>query len=244
MISGEHDHHAVGITTRGACADSVRNVTGCIHAGVWPGELFDVMPYVMATHEYFLFHPLNLTLPRKFKIAFSSCAEDCAQAPVNDIGYFPRLRDGKQGFAVHAGGGLGSQPFLARPICEFLPVEDVLIMSEAIIRLQHRSGERKNRKKARMKYLFQRLGEAPLALQWRVQEQCPLRPARLEDDRQVLAPLASDWNRLDAQRKQKWRGLAQRYPTMAPDQQQRGFARGLQSCQRLLLSRSVISVLP
>ena len=150
--------HAVGITTRGACADSVRNVTGCIHAGIWPGELFDVMPYVMATHEYFLFHPLNLTLPRKFKIAFSSCSEDCAQAPVNDIGYFPRLRDGKPGFAVHAGGGLGSQPFLARPIRDFIPAEDTFIMAEAIVRLQHRSGERKNRKKARMKYLFQRLG--------------------------------------------------------------------------------------
>jgi sulfite reductase beta subunit-like hemoprotein len=150
--------HAVGITTRGACADSVRNVTGCIHAGIWPGEPFDVMPYVMATHEYFLFHPLNLTLPRKFKIAFSSCGEDCAQAPVNDIGYFPRLREGQPGFAVHAGGGLGSQPFLARPIRDFIPVEDTLIMAEAIVRLQHRSGERKNRKKARMKYLFQRVG--------------------------------------------------------------------------------------
>jgi sulfite reductase beta subunit-like hemoprotein len=150
--------HAVGITTRGACADSVRNVTGCIHAGVWPGELFDVMPYVMATHEYFLFHPLNLTLPRKFKIGFSSCGEDCAQAPVNDIGYFPRRRAEQPGFAVHAGGGLGSQPFLARPIRDFLPAEDTLIMAEAIVRLQHRSGERKNRKKARMKYLFQRLG--------------------------------------------------------------------------------------
>jgi sulfite reductase beta subunit-like hemoprotein len=150
--------HAAGITTRGACADSVRNVTGCIHAGLWPDELFDVMPYVMAAHEYFLFHPLNLTLPRKFKIAFSSCSEDCAQAPVNDIGYFPRVRDGKRGFAVDAGGGLGSQPFLARPIRDFIPVEDTLIMAEAIMRLQHRSGERKNRKKARMKYLFQRLG--------------------------------------------------------------------------------------
>ncbi len=150
--------HAVGITTRGACADSVRNVTGCIHAGVWPGELFDVTPYVYATHEYFLFHPLNLTLPRKFKIAFSGCSDDCAQAPVNDIGYFPRIRDGRRGFSVHAGGGLGSQPFLARPIRDFIPAEDTLIMAEAILRLQHRSGERKNRKKARMKYLFQRLG--------------------------------------------------------------------------------------
>ena len=150
--------HAVGISTRGACADTVRNITGCIHAGTLPGELFDVTPYVFATNDYFLFHPLNLTLPRKFKIAFTSCADDCAQAPVNDIGFFPCVRDGKPGFAVHAGGGLGSQPFLARPVRDFIPVEDTLIMAEAILRLQHRLGERKNRKRARMKYLFQRLG--------------------------------------------------------------------------------------
>jgi sulfite reductase beta subunit-like hemoprotein len=150
--------HAVGITTRGACADGVRNVTGCVHAGVLPGEPFDVTPYVLAVNEYFLFHPLNLTLPRKFKIAFASCGGDCVQAPVNDLAYFPHLRDGKPGFAVHAGGGLGSQPFLARPIRDFVPAADTLIIAEAIVRLQHRSGERKNRKKARMKYLFQRLG--------------------------------------------------------------------------------------
>ena len=150
--------HAVGITTRGACADSVRNVTGCIHAGTWPGEPFDVTPYAYAVHEYFLFHPLNLTLPRKFKIAFSGCGDDCAQAPINDIGFFPRLRDGRPGFAVVAAGGLGSQPFLARPVRDFVPVEDTLIIAEALVRLLHRDGERKNRKKARMKYLFQRLG--------------------------------------------------------------------------------------
>lgn len=150
--------HAVGITTRGACADSVRNVTGCVHTGIRPGEPFDVAPYVMAVHEYFLFHPLNLTLPRKFKIAFTSCAGDCVQAPVNDVAYFPHWRDGKPGFSIHAGGGLGSQPFLARPIREFVAAEDTLIIAEAIVRLQHRGGERKNRKKARMKYLFQRLG--------------------------------------------------------------------------------------
>lgn len=150
--------HAVGITTRGACSDSVRNITGCIHGGIWPTEPFDVTPYVMAAHEYFLFHPLNLTLPRKFKISFSGCGEDCAQAPVNDIAYFPHIRDGKRGFAVHAGGGLGSQPFLACPIRDFIRAEDTLLMAEAIVRLHHRSGERKNRKKARMKYLFQRLG--------------------------------------------------------------------------------------
>jgi len=156
--------HAVGITTRGACADSLRNVTGCIHAGTWPGELFDVTPYALAVHEYFLFHPLNLTQPRKFKVAFATCEYDCVQARINEVAYFPKLKDGRKGFAVYAAGGLGSQPHLAQLVRDFIPAEDVLIMTEAIVRVQHRYGERKNRKRARMKYLFQRWG-APRFIQ-------------------------------------------------------------------------------
>jgi sulfite reductase beta subunit-like hemoprotein len=152
--------HSVGISTRGACSDSVRNITGCIHAGTWPSEPFDVTPYVMAVDQYFLFHPLNLTLPRKFKIGFSGCEADCAQARVNDIAFFPKVRTGRAGFAVYAGGGLGSQPFLARPVRDFVPAQDLLLIADAIVRLQHRHGERKNRKKARMKYVVQRMGAA------------------------------------------------------------------------------------
>jgi sulfite reductase beta subunit-like hemoprotein len=149
---------AVGITTRGACADSVRNVTACPYAGTAPSEPFDVTPYCMAIHDYFLFNPLNLTLPRKFKIAIEGCVHDCAQAPVNDIGLYAKLRDGARGFALHAGGGLGAQPFLAKPIRDFVPAEELLVWCEAIVRIQHRFGERKNRNKARMKYLAQRMG--------------------------------------------------------------------------------------
>jgi sulfite reductase beta subunit-like hemoprotein len=149
---------AVGISTRGACADSVRNVTGCPYAGTAPGEPFDVMPYAIAIHDYFLFNPLNLTLPRKFKIAVEGCEHDCAQGPINDIGLYAKLRDGVRGFSVFAGGGLGAQPFLARPICDFIPADDLLVWCEAIVRVQHRHGERKNRNKARMKYLVAKLG--------------------------------------------------------------------------------------
>src|SRR5437870_6010219 len=148
----------VGITTRGACADSVRNVTACPYAGTAPTEPFDVGPYCLAIHEYFLFNPLNLTLPRKFKIAIEGCVHDCAQGPVNDIGLYAKERDGARGFSVFAGGGLGAQPFLAKPIHDFVPAEDLLVWCEAIVRIQHRHGERKNRSRARMKYLVKRLG--------------------------------------------------------------------------------------
>lgn len=152
--------HEVGITTRGACSDGVRNVTACYHAGTLADEPFDVTPYAYAVHEYSLFNPLNLTLPRKFKIAFPSCAADCVQGRINDIAYFPKRQDGGIGFGVYAGGGLGSQPFLAIPIRDFVPAEDVLLMTEAILRVQHRCGERKNRKKNRMKFLVKRMGMA------------------------------------------------------------------------------------
>ena len=151
---------AVGITTRGACADSVRNVTACPYAGTAPGEPFDVAPYCLAVHDYFLFNPLNLTLPRKFKIAVEGCEHDCAQGPVNDIGLYAKVRDGARGFSLFAGGGLGAQPFLAKPIRDFIPAEDLLVWCEAIVRVQHRFGERKNRNKARMKYLVQKMGLA------------------------------------------------------------------------------------
>ncbi len=153
--------HEVGITTRGACADSVRNVTACPHAGLLAIEPFDVGPYAQLINDYFLFNPLNLTLPRKFKIALSNCPRDCAQGAINDIGLYAHVRaDGARGFAVHVAGGLGAQAFLAKRIRDFVPADDVLIMCEAIVRLQHRFGERKNRSRARMKYLMRKLGEA------------------------------------------------------------------------------------
>ena len=148
----------VGICTRGACSDSVRNVTTSPCAGTCLNEPFDVLPYALAVNEYFLFHPLNITLPRKFKIAFSGCPDDEAQGVLNDLAFYAHTRNGRLGFAVLAGGGLGSAPHLALRIREFLPAEDTLAYAEAVVRIQHRYGERKNRHKARMKFLVQRMG--------------------------------------------------------------------------------------
>ena len=100
---------------------------------------------MMALHTYFLFNPLNLTMPRKFKVAVSGCEADCAQGSINDIGLYAHRRGDELGFGVIAGGGLSSQPYLAKRVREFIPAADLLIMCEAIVRVQHRYGERKNR---------------------------------------------------------------------------------------------------
>lgn len=148
----------VGISNRGACSDSVRNVTASPCAGTCAYEPFDVLPYALAVTDYFLFHPLNISLPRKFKPAFTGCRDDEAQGVINDLAFYARVQDGKHGFRVFAGGGLGAAPHLALPLRDFLPTVDTLAYAEAVVRLQHRYGERKNRHKARLKFLVQRIG--------------------------------------------------------------------------------------
>ena len=147
-----------GISTRGACSDSVRNVTASPCAGTCTKEAFDVLPYALALDDYFLFHPLNLTLPRKFKPSFSGCPDDEAQGVVNDLAFYAHRRGDELGFSVFAGGGLGPAPHLAKRLVEFLPALDALAIAEAVVRVHHRHGERKNRHKARLKFLVQRMG--------------------------------------------------------------------------------------
>src|SRR5205823_9124605 len=76
-----------GLTTREACGNSVRNITGCPYAGVAADERFDVTPYAEALTRYLLRHPLSSTLPRKFKIAFEGCAVDHVALGIHDLGF-------------------------------------------------------------------------------------------------------------------------------------------------------------
>ena len=76
----------VGLTTREACGDTVRNITGCHLAGACPFEVLDISPWAEAAFRHFLHHPYAQRLPRKFKINFSGCVTDCGQAMFNDVG--------------------------------------------------------------------------------------------------------------------------------------------------------------
>ena len=117
----------VGLTTREACANTVRNVTGCHLAGVCQGEVFDITPYAKTVAYHLLRNPLNQSLPRKFKIAFSGCRHDCALTPIHDIGLLAtKAEDGTLGFRMVAGGGLGSAPRIAQVLREFTPIEELI----------------------------------------------------------------------------------------------------------------------
>jgi len=182
-----------GLSTREACGNTVRNVTGCPLAGVCSDEPFDVTPYAAAYARYFVRHPFTQGLPRKFKTAFSGCDRDCAITAIHDMGFIPKIVDGKRGFKVLTGGGTSIMPRIAPTLYEFVSVEEYLKVTEAVIRIFHRSDElRKNRMKARIKFLIARIGideframvEEELQGQWAQKSFDPTTLLFIEDESQ------------------------------------------------------------
>lgn len=147
------------ITLREACGNTVRNVTASPSAGIDPDEPFDVSPYAHAVFSYFLRNPICQEMGRKIKISFSSSDKDTAYSYIHDLGFIPKINEsGERGFKVMFAGGLGAQPFLAAPVQDFLPEDQLIPFSESVLRVFDRYGERNNRNKARLKYLVQKLG--------------------------------------------------------------------------------------
>lgn len=149
---------AVGLSARGGGGNTVRNVTACPRASVCPHARFDVAPHAIALAEYLLAHPKSFTLPRKYKIAFSGCADDCAYASVNDLGFFAHEREGKLGFSAYAAGGLGAQPAIGILLEPFVEPSEIFAVAEAILYLFDRLGDRSNKNQARLRYVLRRLG--------------------------------------------------------------------------------------
>ena len=148
----------VGLTTREACFNTVRNVTACPKAGLSRHEIFDVRPYAQKIAYAFLRKGLTDNLPRKFKIAFDGCRHDDMLTAIHDVGLRAAIRDGKRGFRMVVGGGLGPMPVEAKVLDEFLPEEMLIHKVEAVIRVFNKYGNRKNRNKARLKFVMRERG--------------------------------------------------------------------------------------
>jgi sulfite reductase (ferredoxin) len=148
----------VGVCSRGGGGNTVRNVTCCARAGLCLHEAFDVTPHTIAVAEYLLQNRSSFNLPRKFKIVFSGCTEDCANASVADLGFFAHGQDGQRGFAVYAAGGLGGQPRVAILLEEFVPEHEIFAVAEAMKRLFDKHGDRSNKRRARLRYVLDRVG--------------------------------------------------------------------------------------
>ncbi len=148
----------VGLTARGACGNTVRNITASAKAGIDPEEPFDITPYVFQAFDYFLRNPICQDMGRKIKIAYSSSERDSGFTYFHDFGFIARIRDGIKGFKVVIGGGLGAQSIVAPTVSEFMPADQILPFMESALRVFDRYGEREKRHKARMKFLVKSLG--------------------------------------------------------------------------------------
>ena len=151
----------VGLTSREACGNTVRNVMCSPLSGVCNDEEFDATAYALATARFLLRNPLNQALPRKFKFNFS-CCEKHGMTRIVDVGLIPQIRelDGKnqRGFKIFLGGGLGNKSFVGHQLEDFTPEDDLLYTSIAVLQIFDRMGDRKNLARNRMRYLVDEMG--------------------------------------------------------------------------------------
>lgn len=146
------------ITLREACGNAVRNVTASETAGIDKDEPFDVSPYAHAVFEFFLRNPICQELGRKFKISFSGTDKDTALSFMHDLGFIAKIKNGEVGFKIMIGGGLGSQARLADVLFEFVAADKIISITETVLRVFDRFGERSKRAKARLKFLIKDIG--------------------------------------------------------------------------------------
>ena len=168
----------VNLTSREACGNAVRNMTGCALSGVCPKEHVNIAKHIDGATLHFLRNPLNQQLPRKFKMSFSGCESDCAQSLLHDAGVVAVQKDGQHGFMVKAGGGLGHKPREAIVVEEFIPESQLLFSLEALVTLHNKYSDRTKRAKSRIKFLVEKFGAAGFVEKYR---------AEFERTRQALA---------------------------------------------------------
>jgi sulfite reductase beta subunit-like hemoprotein len=193
----------VGLSSREACGNTVRNVTGDPYAGVSEGELFDISPYAGAFVRYFVRNEVCQLLPRKFKVAFTATDDDRAITLIHDLGFLPRVRevDGRQvrGVEMRTGGGTSIMPRVGYTLYDFVEVDngDFLKVSEAVLRIFDRADElRARRERARIKFLVDRVGieefrrmvDEELEGEWVAQRDFEPDPLLFEHDEEAHAP--------------------------------------------------------
>ncbi len=153
----------VNLFTRGAGGNFPRNVALSPLSGVDKKEPFDPTPYALSVGNHFLRKIYTYHLPRKLKVSFSNSSEDTAHCTVQDLGFLAVEKDGKDYFKVYIGGGLGNNPRKAIELDELIEPKDVIYHIEGMTKLFINEGDYKNKAKARIRYIADRMGDEAFA---------------------------------------------------------------------------------
>lgn len=210
------------VTLREACGNTVRNVTASPDAGVNPNEPFDVTPYAHTLTHFFLRNPICQDMGRKMKIAFTADEQDTAMTYFHDIGFIPKIQNGIKGFKIVVGGGLGAVAMTAQTAHEFLPVEEIIPFSEALIRVFDRYGERANRNKARLKFLLKSIGLEKL-MELVEAERKPLKATNTEFDLGLTEPSIPQIETIPEAKIEDWEAFKDWKRTNTFEQKQKGY---------------------
>lgn len=150
---------SIGLATKGGGGNTVRNILVSEFSGISESETFDTTPYAMALTDAVVPEADSYLMPRKMKIAFSSDENFEDYANINDVGLVAKIKDGKRGFKVYVGGGAGSKPSVGWLYKEFIPVEDLYALVKALKDFFNAHGNRKDKYKARIRFIFYKLGQ-------------------------------------------------------------------------------------
>ncbi len=156
-----------GLTTRGSCGDTVRNIVACPGAGLCPNEQYPAGELAHEIAEQVTGVALYEKLPRKFKVSISGCEQACASPQIQDLGFVAHVihdkgKEEQVGFHVYMAGGLGRHALLGRRMPRFLQPTDVVLFVHAALACFNEFGERKRRHRARMKFLAEQMGHDAL----------------------------------------------------------------------------------
>jgi sulfite reductase (ferredoxin) len=151
--------YQMDLSSRGGGGNTVRNIMASDDAGISTDEIFDVTPYALALTNTLIAELDSWSLPRKYKIALAGNDLDNANATFSDLGLIATIRSGEKGFKVYIGGGLGSKPTAGFKLSDFIPATDILYVGEALKILFSEHGNRRNKHKARIRYIIYKLGE-------------------------------------------------------------------------------------
>lgn len=148
-----------GLASRGGGGNTIRNILAPEDAGINPEEKFDVSPYAIALTSRLIAENDSWTLPRKFKIAFSGSDKDKGYATISDLGFIAQIKAGQKGFRVYAAGGLGTKSRTSNLLSDFIPEKEVYNITKTLKNLFWKHGNRKNKYAARLRFLWEKLGE-------------------------------------------------------------------------------------
>jgi len=191
----------VGLGTQGGGGNTVRNILVDIRAGIDVAETFDPYPYATELTTRLIAEKDSFNMPRKLKIAFDISEQEANFAIINDLGLIPVIREGVRGFKVYIAGSVASNPSLGWLLFDFLPIKDLYRAAEAAKQFFNANGNRKNRHKARMRYIFYKYGEEEAKRRYfefydklKVNKDIDFAPAEIEFEHKIpsFAPVKDD----------------------------------------------------